>query len=220
MARTFPEEIILLQIDEHGELLSQSASTMNYVMAGAALMDLAFLNRIDTDLKRFMTLDLAPTGKRVLDEVLVQIGTMELLDKDTKFVIEELVDSGAAARVKQHALDALVADGVLRHEESRFFWMRATLYPVADTGPERYTKLHLTTALFSDGPPSPRAAALVGLVDACALFPRIFSKREMEQIRPQIDRLKTLDLIGREISNLINELRSVMFAYAIQVPHH
>ena len=52
---SFPEEIVLLLLDEtRGEFVPLPESVFAIVMSGAALMDLALHNRIDTDLEKLL----------------------------------------------------------------------------------------------------------------------------------------------------------------------
>ena len=71
----FVEEIVLLQLDDtHGSFVDLPLSAADVVLAGAALMELALHNRIDTDLEQLIVVDPTPTGDEILDDVLVQLG--------------------------------------------------------------------------------------------------------------------------------------------------
>ena len=65
MDLTFTEDILLLMLDENGELPLEHKPLMRYVLVGAALMDLAFMGRVDTDPKRFLIMDVAATGNPI-----------------------------------------------------------------------------------------------------------------------------------------------------------
>src|SRR5215469_10296501 len=68
---SFPEEIVLLLLDEtKGEFVPLPESVFAIVMSGAALMDLALRNRIDTDREKLMVGDRTPLGDDILDDVL------------------------------------------------------------------------------------------------------------------------------------------------------
>ncbi len=74
---TFVEEIVLLQLDDArgvaAELPSQASAI---VLAGAALMELALRNQVDTDLKQLFLVDPAPTGDDILDDVLAHLAAI------------------------------------------------------------------------------------------------------------------------------------------------
>ena len=60
---TFTEEILLLLLDdEKGAFVKVPKERLACALVGAALMDLAFANRIDTDPKKLVVNDAAPTG--------------------------------------------------------------------------------------------------------------------------------------------------------------
>lgn len=69
------EEIVLLLLDDdRGDLApGLSKVTLNVVLAGAVLMDLALDNRIDTDLARLVLLDGTPLDDDLLDPSLAAI---------------------------------------------------------------------------------------------------------------------------------------------------
>ena len=87
---TFSEEALLLLLDEEeGIFQSVGKNTLELAMAGAVLMDLAFADRIDTDLERMMVIDRAPTGDPLLDDVLDRIAQGQE-NNDTRGWIESL----------------------------------------------------------------------------------------------------------------------------------
>ena len=59
---TFPEEVVLLLLDdEEGVFLSIGKNTLELALTGSVLMELAFADRLDTDLERLMIVDRAAT---------------------------------------------------------------------------------------------------------------------------------------------------------------
>ena len=64
---TFPEEVVrLLLNDEEGVFLPIGKTTLEFALTGSVLMELAFADRLDTDLERVMTVDRAPIGDSLL----------------------------------------------------------------------------------------------------------------------------------------------------------
>ena len=57
--------------DEKGTIVDKTS--IKYGLVGALLMDLALVNKIDTDLENLMIVDTSPTGDDILDDVLTQI---------------------------------------------------------------------------------------------------------------------------------------------------
>ena len=71
---------------------------------------------------------------------------------------------------------------------------------------ERDIKLRVGNVLLSDDIPDPRDVALIGLVDACDLLGDIFPDRNTDQLRPRVEQLRKMDLIGRELAGAISDI--------------
>ena len=64
---TFPEKVVLFLLDdEEGVFLPIGKNTLELALTGSVLMELAFADRLDTDLERVMTADRAPIGDSLL----------------------------------------------------------------------------------------------------------------------------------------------------------
>lgn len=215
---TFVEEIVLLMLDDEGAVLPVRETTMEYVIAGAALMDLAFADRIDTDPDELTVIDRAPTGNAMLDRVLVRVS--ESGENRSAGAWVESVARREAKALREMALDSLIARGILERRDERFLWVfESRRYPIVDGREEREVKLRIAAALLSEDIPDPRDVALICLVDACNVLPDIFSSRETEKVEPRVEQLRKMDLIGREIGSAIAEIeRSIMIAMT-QTPH-
>ena len=207
---TFPEEAVLLLLhDREGVFLSVGKSTLELVLTGSVLMELAFANRIDTDLERLLVVDRAPTGNPLLDPVLERVADGEGT-KSTREWIERLSVEETAATQEQ-ALANLVEHGILKREQKRLLpemvqhlWVfRSPRYFVVDAKAKRDPEMRLADILFSDEIPDARDAALACLIDACNVLPALFGEREMERIAPRVELLRNIDLIGREITGAI-----------------
>ena len=215
---TFTEEILLLMLDDDGLFLPIRGGAVEHVMVGAVLMDLAFANRIDTDPERLEVIDSTPTGNPLLDGALERIANSgETLN--TKGWVE-LLAREHAAEVRQHALDGLIELGILEAKDEKFLWVfHSRRYPTVDGRTERAVKLRMEDVLLSDDMPDPRDVALVCLVDACDILDDLFSEREMERVRPRVEQLRMMDLIGREVGTVIAEIEESITMAMAQVAH-
>jgi len=203
---TFTEEILLLLLDdEDGTFVPIPKANLSCALAGAALMDLAFANRIDTDPETLVVNDPTPMGNPALDGTLAKIAAQgEATDTRTWIRVLSVED---APTIRERALDSLVARGILQVREERVLWaFRTRRYPTIDGDVEQEVKLRIGEVLFSDDIPHPRDVALIGLADACDLLDDIFSGRDIERCRPRIDQLRKMDLIGRELANAIADI--------------
>ena len=117
---TFPEEVLLLLLDEReGIFLSVGKNTLELAMAGAVLMELAFAGRIDTDLERLVVIDRAPTGNPMLVDVLELMAKREEINNAREWI--ETLAIEKTASIQERALASLVERGTLRREEKRLF---------------------------------------------------------------------------------------------------
>ena len=217
---TFAEEILLLMLDdEDGTFLPTRTSAVEYVLAGAVLLDLAFAHRIDTDERQLVLLDVTPTGNPILDRVLARIGSSKGT-RDTRAWIERITHEDTDD-IRTMALASLVDRGVLEARDEKFLWVfRSRRYPIIDGRAEREAKLRITGVLLSDEIPSPRDVAMIGLVDACGILADVFSEREVERAAPRIEQLRKMDLIGQEVGGAVSDIeRSIMMA-AVHAPHY
>ena len=217
---TFAEEILLLMLDDDdGTFLPTRTSAVEYVLAGAVLMDLAFSNRIDTDERQLLVIDDTPTGNPMLDRILERI-TGASGTRDTRAWIEKITGEDTD-EIRRQALESLVTRGVLEVRDAKFLWVfRSRRYPVIDGRVEREAKLRVTGVLLSDDIPDPRDVAMIGLVDACGILSEIFSEREIQRAAPRLEQLRKMDLIGQEVGGAVAEIeRSIMMA-AVHAPHY
>ena len=210
---TFTEEILLLLLDdEDGSFVPISKANLSCALAGAALMDLAFANRIDTDPQALVVNDPTPTGNPALDATLARIVAQEEAT-DTRTWIRVLSVEDVPS-IREQALQSLVARGILQLREERVLWaFRARRYPTIDGNVEQEVKLRIGEVLFSDDIPHPRDVALIGLVDACDILRDVFPDKDLNKSRPRIEQLRKMDLIGRELAGAIGDIeRTVAMA--------
>ncbi|MDE0034855.1 MAG: GPP34 family phosphoprotein [Deltaproteobacteria bacterium] len=215
---TFTEEILLLMLDDDGLFLPIRGGAVEHIMVGAVLMDLAFANRIDTDPEKLQVIDATPTGNALVDGALDRIANAGETMNTKAWV--ELLAREQAADIRQRAMDSLIERGILEAKDEKFLWVfHSRRYPTIDGRVERGVKLRMEDVLLSDDMPDPRDVALVCLVDACDILGDIFSEREMERVRPRIEQLRVMDLIGREVSSVIAEIEESITMAMAQVAH-
>lgn len=204
----FVEEIVLLQLDEHGKLIELPLSAADAVLAGAALMELALRNKVDTDASRFFVVDPAPTGDDILDDALGALSEGGS-ETTTSAAIERIALN--AHRYRSIALQRLVAKGVLREEEGRFLWVFHTRrYPVIDDTEQREVRARLRQMILTDEIPDPRDVVLLCLIDACGLLGLVLSLDEIALRRTRIEQLSRLDLIGQAMTRAVGEIRFII----------
>ena len=204
----FVEEIVLLQLDERGKLVELPMSAADVVLAGAALMELALRNKVDTDINRFFVVDREPTGDEILDDALGALAAAGS-DATTSAAIERITLN--AHNYRDIALKRLVEKGVLREEEGRFLWVFHTRrYPVIDDTEQREVRARLRQLILTDEIPDPRDVVLLCLIDACGLLGLVLSLDEIAVRRQRIEQLTRLDLIGQAMTKAVGEIRFII----------
>ena len=215
MLRFAEEVIILLLDDEEGKLLRVPDWSLRYALAGGVLMDLALEDRIDTDLEKLILVSSEPLGDEILDPTLAAVASADET-RDARFWVER--EAGRADRIREAAIDGLVARGILERREGRFLWVfRSRRYPLIDGKAEREVKLRIMEVLFGDVVPSPRDIVIICLADACGILAELLSKRELRRAMPRIGLIRKMDLIGRAVTAAIWDIE-VSLARAVR-PH-
>jgi hypothetical protein len=212
---SFVEETTLLLLDdESGEFIDMPVSGFGTVIAGAALMDLAMHNRVDTDLEKLTVVDKTATGDSILDDALAQL-SQKPEDAEGMRILEAI--DRVALKSQDYAAEALkrlTAHGILRQDSGRFLWVfRTRRYPVIDDREEREVKARLRQVLLTDEIPDPRDVVLICLVAACELMELILSPEELAKAEPRIEQLRKMDLIGQAVAKAVREIEFI-FRYA------
>ena len=118
---TFVEEIVLLALDDKkGKFVDLPPLALDQALAGAALLELAFQNRIDTDLAHLMLVSDQATGDKMLDPILKEIAGAKD-KKDAKYWVG--VISADGEKIRDAALARLVEKGVLKQEVKKILWV-------------------------------------------------------------------------------------------------
>lgn len=214
---TLAEDIILLLLDDDtGKLASIDLMTLNYAMAGAVLMDLALRNKIDNDLESLIVADSTPTGLQMLDTYLDKISS-ENKENNTRYWLTELSNYGED--IVDSALNMLVEKKIIKTEEKKILWVIGTrVYPMIDDKEEKEVKRRIIDLLMSDEIPTPQDVVLVSLMDTCSLFTTILSSKEVERLSSRIEQIRKLDLIGQEVTKVLERLRSDIAEAMLMLP--
>lgn len=214
---TLAEDIIILLLDDDtGKLASIDLMTLNYAMAGAVLMDLALRNKIDNDLESLIVADSTPTGLQMLDTYLDKISS-ENKENNTRYWLTELSNYGED--IVDSALNMLVEKKILKTEEKKILWVIGTrVYPMIDDKEEKEVKRRIIDLLMSDVIPTPQDVVLVSLMDTCSLFTTILSSKEVERLSSRIEQIRKLDLIGQEVTKVLERLRSDIAEAMLMLP--
>ena len=211
MPRSFAEELLVLVADAGiGSTVGVPDRTLRYALAGAALMDLALANRIDTDPRSLFLIDPAPLGDDLLDPILEEIaGAPDT--RSCEFWVRRITQR--ADELRDLVLERLVEQGILEtDDEGAGFALtrrvaRSRRYPApVDREVEWAIHPRLMDVLFSDDLPSPRDSVMVGLVHACGLFRRLLTAEEYDEVEERIELLAGLELVGQSVTAAIRNV--------------
>ena len=206
----FAEEIVLLLLDEErGALIpSLPPHSLDIVLAGAVLMDLALEGRIDTDLTQLSVVDSTPLADNLLDPTLADIA-QSAETRAISFWLARIAERGG--EIRDQTIARLITRGILEAEGDALIFLtravsRSRHYPSIDGNVIEEVKLRLMRVLFSEEIPDPRDIMLICLADACGIFESILSKSERAEVQERIEVVRKLDLIGQAVTQAIREL--------------
>jgi len=206
---TLTEQLLLLLIDRDGDFLPLPKGAPDFALSGAALMDLAFAGRIDTDLTTLIVIDGTPTGDAILDPVLARIAARPDRTDARTWIPTLAIDE--AAGLRERGLTGLVDRGLLERRDARILGMRrGRRYPPTEAGAAAAIGQRIGQVLLSDDIPDPRDIALISLIDACDILADILPEREYTRGRRRVVQLRRLDLIGREVAGGIAVIRRTL----------
>ena len=200
------ELVLTLLNEESGYFRQVPAWTLNCTVVGAALAELSFLYRIDTDMESLILLDTKATGDPCLDPILAEIAS-EPGQYNAQYWIERLAPK--AESIVDLTLNRLVELKILQHHEGDFWslargaWMSG-FHTTSEVGTAvEFVKTRISKALFNNEIPSPRDVVIVCLIDTCDVLRYIFELDEESEQR--VEQILKMDLIGRSIADAVSE---------------
>ena len=209
---TFAEEIYLLALDDvSGKITIPSKETvLNTALIGAVLSELSFMSRIDTDTEKLYLTSTAPTGSRILDEVM-KILQDEMKDGKAPLYHCMKVLLPKAPDIESFVLENLIAQGILKKVEEKILWIfPQRRYPIIDDREITDVETRLREIVLGDEIPDPRDSVLISLVHNCDLFKEILSPKELRRCTERIENLSKIDTVGREVAQLIDQINAFM----------
>ena len=206
---TFVEEIVLLALDDKkGKFVDLPPLALDQALAGAALLELAFQNRIDTDLTHLTLVNDKPTGDKMLDPILSEIAKAKD-KKDAKHWVG--VISADGEKIRDAALAKLVEKGVLKKEEKKILWViPGRRYPMIQNKEEEEVRKRIRKVVVEGEVPSPRDVVIISLSSACQLLRTVFTDAELLKYSPRIAEVAKMDLIGRAVSKSVAEVQEAV----------
>ena len=206
---SFAEEIVLLALDDKkGSFVELPSLALEQALAGAVLLELAFQNRIDTDLTHLSLVSDKPTGDKLLDPILKEIAQAKD-KKDAKYWVGLISADGQ--KIRDGTLVRLVEKGVLKKEEKKFLWViPGRRYPMLEDREEKEVRKRILSVVVDGEIPSPRDVVIISLASACQLLRTVFSDGDLLRHSPRIAEVAKMDLIGRAVSKSVAEVQEAV----------
>ena len=206
----FIEELLVLATGYHDpEMVVIPDRTLRYALSGAALLDLALANRIDTDTQSLYLTDATPLGDDLLDLVLEEIAG-EPDTRSCEFWVRRIAQR--ADELRAMALESLVEQGIMETDDGGFFALSrrvrlARRYPTSvDGAAQQEIHARVMDFLFSDEIPSPRDAVIISLAQACDIFRQTLSTTEYGEVKERIELIARLELVGQSVAGAIRNI--------------
>ena len=171
------EDYLLLTLDDVTGKAVVDASYREQVAAGALLVELALLGRVDLAgdgnggrVGRIVVRETSSTGNALLDETLDVVRSRE--GSKPKALVAPIAKLKPASR----AIASLAERGVLRREEGRVLGIfPTTRWPAADSRHEDAVRADLGRVLVEGQVPDERTAALVAILAATGQAGRVLA---------------------------------------------
>lgn len=203
---TLVEEFLLLTLkDAGGEFISFPKQISDPCLVGAALMDLALKDRIDTDIHTLKIIDQSPVGEKCVDLVLERITDPDF-DPQMENLIRQLTI--VSDRIHDLALKRLIKRGILTQTDGKVYWFFKTRrYPVVEGKEMLEAKLRLVEILLKNGIPDGHDACLLSLISISGILSHLVPPSEYQRAHERMNDLGKLDLIGRSVREYIHAVQ-------------
>lgn len=212
------EEIFLLALLEKKETLRiPSSLSLPFALAGAMIIELALAEAVKVEDGRLLLLPEAEkieTGylKRVIEKI-QKVGKPKRVD----YWVYQVGARGN--RVTRLILFSLVERGVLQETEKNFRWEVGTNPKSQELTAAKYLlKRGMRDAIYCQSPIDEPTAALLGLMDSCAMLNHLFTEDEIISGRKRVKRLVKGEGISRPFADLLVQIiAGVEYAVAADV---
>ncbi|MFF0264244.1 GPP34 family phosphoprotein [Kribbella sp. NPDC004536] len=162
------EDLLLLLYDDRTGKPIAGSPGLDFALAGAVLIELTLQQKLDvTTNGRLQVLNGAPTGDPILDERLAYVANRP--GKKPKDQIKPL-----SKHLRDQLLSRLAQKGVLEAEQGKVLGLfPVTRWPAKDARHELEVRAQLESVLTHGLAPDQRTAALIALVSALNIVPKV-----------------------------------------------
>jgi len=206
------EELLLLLIDDETGKMTLRSDWIDPALGGALLVELALMERIGVTPDgegwrgrgRVTITSTIPTDNVELDNLMALLEQRE--GAKVKDLISQLsfkpITKGLRARLLQRLTDA----GVLSERRSEIFGLRT--WPTIDPRPEDEVRSRLQATLVGGHVPTERTVALIALLNATDLLPKVVVAADNKALKARVKKLSEGDWAARAVKQAIDEAAS------------
>lgn len=204
------EKFILLTLDaKKGNFLLDSLS-LNYGIAGAILLELSELNKINIEKKKLILVDSTRTNNKVVDGCIKLIHTSNK-NKKIKYWINKIGNN--SSEFKKLILENLVHKEILRIDKSSYMWglFNRYRYPITNLKPIEEQSNKLRWIVLENGKPDLESILLLSLMNSCKLTRILFiNKSENKAANKRIKELTQNIEISNTVSQALKEIQAAV----------
>ncbi|HEY3563105.1 MAG TPA: GPP34 family phosphoprotein [Kribbella sp.] len=201
--------LLLLYDDETGKPITGSPG-LDYALAGAVLIELTLNRKLDITADgrgRLQVLDATPTGDPILDERLAYVA--ERPGKKPKNQIGPL-----SKRLRDQLLTRLAERGVLEADRGKVLGLfPVTRWPAKDARHEQEVRTQLDAALGQGLLPDQRTAALIALLSALNIVPKVVTHAvDKRALKRRAKEIADSDWAADAVKKAVSEMQAAVTA--------
>jgi len=206
MQLSLTEQFTLIALnDEKGRFVSDPTYLDNG-LAGATLLELGLLNRIDWVDNIVKVKDDSPLGIPILDQSLMAIKK----EKPSKISHWIGVLNANAGNIKHVTLKTLRDKGIIEKKEGKVLWIfNYDKYPTKNDQPENKIRERLKDIVLEVKVPDEKDLMLLGLIRVCQLVREAFREKEVrKRARAWYKKQSSDSKVTKAVASTIQELEA------------
>jgi Golgi phosphoprotein 3 len=208
MNLTLVDHLTLLALDDENGSIIPDSITLSYALAGAAILELSLIGKVEVTDKRVNVVNERDTGDVLLDQCLREMAK-STRRKKVQVWIRKLGEKGS--QIRKQTLSKLIDRGILTMRKKKILWDFDTKsYPAVNSQPENQLKARLHDIVVNYRKPDLRETMLLNLVDTCKLQ-RVALKGYSKQFRATISRLMQDNEFAHSVSQTISEVSQTIY---------
>ncbi len=224
MTRPIAAELLLLALDEKSGKPLVDSSTLSAGIAGAAVVDLVLagaLELVEADGGPVKPGRLARTGRNEPPAEPMSLILEKCHGKKPKNAVSELYAwtwKDRPGELKQQLLEQMAAEGLLSREEHKVLGLfPSTRWKEADGREESEIRSRVRAVVVEGQDPDERTGALVSLVSALDLAPKLFPDQDKKQVKARAEEVRDGQWAGRAVHDAVQEVTAGIMV-AVMVP--